>query len=163
MIYTRRRLLLLAAGAAVVALAAGSLIKNQAAARGSKAVNTLDSPSGAAIKGYDPVAYFVSGKPMRGLEEHAVTHAGARWLFSNAENKALFERDPAKYIPAYGGYCAYGVAQGYLVKIEPDSWAIRNGKLYLNYDKGVQKQWSAAPDQFIAEAEKKWPRLVAPQ
>jgi hypothetical protein len=160
MIYTRRRLMLVAVATAAAAFAAGADIQHQAAAQAGKAINTLNGPKGVAIKGYDPVAYFVAGKPMRGLEQHSVTHAGARWLFASAENKALFEHDPAKYVPAYGGYCAYGVAQGYLVKIEPDAWAIRNGKLYLNYDRGVQKQWNAAPDKYIADAEKKWPRLV---
>lgn len=124
-------------------------------------VNKLDSKSGAAIKGYDPVAYFVQGKPVAGKEEFAVTRDGARWLFSSAENKALFEQDPAKYTPAYGGYCAYGVAAGYLVKIEPDAWSIRDGKLYLNYDKSVQKQWERNPAQQIKSADANWPKLIS--
>lgn len=124
-------------------------------------VNTLDSPSGAAIKGYDPVAYFTTGKPTRGNPAHAVSYNGATWLFASAENKALFEGAPHTYAPAYGGYCAYGVAQGYLVKIEPDAWSIRDGRLYLNYDASVRKQWEKSSGVFIGTAEKKWPALIA--
>ena len=70
-----------------------------------------------------------------------------------------FAANPARYVPAYG-YCAYGVAQGCLVQIEPNVWAIRNGKLYLNYDHSVQRTWSKNPARCIATADKKWPRLV---
>jgi YHS domain-containing protein len=123
-------------------------------------VNTLDG-NGAAIKGYDPVAYFTEGAPRQGKPEFAAQHRGAAWHFANARNKATFEADPDKYTPAYGGYCAYGVSQGYLVKIEPDAWAIRDGKLYLNYDKSVQKTWSAKPAEYITIADQKWPGLIA--
>lgn len=124
-----------------------------------EAINTLGL-KGVAIKGYDPVAYFVAGGPRKGKKEFSVTHAGAEWRFESAENKAAFEADPAKYVPAYGGFCAYGVAQGYLVKIEPDAWAIRDGKLYLNYDRGVQRKWNKKPDAYIQTANNKWPTLV---
>ena len=133
----------------------------QSAVAGSKPlVNTLGSP-GVAIKGYDPVAYFESGGPRKGKAEFTLQHAGVRWRFASAENKAKFEADPAKYTPVYGGYCAYGVSQGYLVKIEPDAWAIRNGKLYLNYSKSVQQLWEKRPDSYIAKADKRWPKLTA--
>jgi len=125
-------------------------------------VNTLGSQSGTAIRGYDPVAYFTAGKPMRGNAAHALPYNGAIWLFATAENKSLFEKDPVKYAPAFGGYCAYGVSQGYLVKIEPDAWSIRNGRLYLNYDAGVRKQWEQAATEYIAKAERSWPSLIAP-
>lgn len=147
-------------------LAAGSIMAGTGAAHRSLAarrpnpVNTLDSPSGAAIKGYDPVAYFVAGKPTPGKPEHAATFNGATWLFSSAENKSLFEQSPEKYVPAYGGYCAYGTSRGYLVKIEPEAWSIRNGRLYLNYDLGVRKQWERNPSTYIEAADKNWPRLV---
>lgn len=122
-------------------------------------VNTLGSP-GVAIKGYDPVAYFESGGPRKGKAQFSLQHGGVRWRFESAANLAKFQADPAKYTPAYGGYCAYGVAQGYLVKIEPDAWSIRNGKLYLNYDKGVQRLWEKRPDRYISRANTKWPKLT---
>lgn len=123
-------------------------------------INTLDG-NGVAIKGYDPVAYFTEGAPRKGKPEFAAQHRGTAWHFASAENKAAFEAAPDKYVPVYGGYCAYGVAQGYLVKIEPDAWAIRDGKLYLNYDKSVQKMWSEKPAEYIKTADQKWPGLIA--
>jgi YHS domain-containing protein len=124
-------------------------------------INTLDSDGGYAIKGYDPVAYFTEGGPRKGKPEFKAEYKGAKWLFASAGNKALFEADPAKYAPAYGGYCAYGVSQNYLVKIVPDAWAIRGDKLYLNYDKSVQKTWAAKPEKYINQADKNWPGLIA--
>lgn len=145
-------LALTAMGALVVTTAPG-----EAAKKG--AINTIGSP-GVAIKGFDPVAYFKDGKPRRGSKSHTFRYKGAEWRFSSAENKAAFAANPAKYEPAYGGYCAYGVASGYLVKIEGDSWAIRNGRLYLNYDRGVQKRWAKNPSGFINKANGRWPKLI---
>ena len=139
--------------AVLVGLAAGSLT---ASAKGP--INTIGSP-GVAIKGFDPVAYFVSGGPKKGKKEFSLSHAGVEWRFASAENKALFVANPAKYKPAYGGYCAYGVAQGYKVKIEGNAWAIRSGKLYLNYDRGIQRRWNKRPGTYVKVANKKWPRL----
>lgn len=123
------------------------------------AINTIGSP-GLAIKGYDPVAYFEQGGPRAGLSKFTVQHSGVRWQFSSAANKAKFEQNPGKYMPAYGGYCAYGVAQGYLVKIEPGAWSIRGGKLYLNYSQSVQRTWSKSPDAYISKADVRWPKLI---
>lgn len=125
-------------------------------------VNAIGS-AGVAIRGYDSVAYFTEGAPRMGKPEFATTYNGARWLFSTADHKALFESDPKKYAPAYGDYCAYGAASGYLVKIEPDAWAIRDGRLFLNYDRSVQKLWAASPDHFIKAADAKYPGLIATQ
>ncbi len=148
--------------AALIAMGAVATIQFAPEAKSAQnPINTLDSANGAAIKGYDPVAYFTEGAPRKGNPEFAAEHGGAKWHFASAENKTLFEADPAKYTPVYGGYCAYGVAQGYLVKIEPDAWAIRDGKLYLNYDRSVQKTWAKKPDQYIKEANQKWSGLIA--
>ena len=122
-------------------------------------INTLGL-RGVAIKGYDPVAYFRKRAPVRGSKTYSLKHAGVEWRFSSAENKSAFAANPAKYMPAYGGYCAYGVSRGYLVKIEPNAWAIRGGKLYLNYDRSVQRTWAKRPGHYIATANKKWPRLI---
>ena len=152
-----------AAVAAVAVFIATSLIPGEVNSQGQSkpqgVINTLGS-DGIAILGYDPVAYFTEGAPRKGKAEHAVMHKGAQWQFASAQNKALFEADPDKYTPSYGGYCAYGVSQGYLVKIEPDAWAIRDGKLYLNYDKSVQKTWSQKPADYIALADRQWPGLA---
>jgi YHS domain-containing protein len=105
-----------------------------------------------AIKGYDPVAYFSKAQPTKGSDNITHEWQGATWHFQNEENKAVFMKNPEKYAPQYGGYCAYGIAKGYQVKIEPDVWAIENGKLYLNYDKGVQKDWDKDRAGYIKKA-----------
>ena len=143
--------------AAVAALLSALLLSTGVIAK--PAINTIGSP-GLAIKGYDPVAYFDQGGPRVGLAKFTLQHAGVRWRFSSAANKAKFEQNPARYMPAYGGYCAYGVAQGYLVKIEPDAWAVRGGKLYLNYSRNVQRTWSKSPDAYIRKANVRWPKLI---
>lgn len=122
-------------------------------------VNTLGSSDGVAIRGYDPVAYFRQGGPMLGRAEFSVSHGGAVWRFANAENKAAFQADPQRYLPAYGGFCAYGTSRGYLVKIEPEAWSIVGGRLYLNYDLGIRKTWLGKPGTYIARANANWPGL----
>lgn len=106
-----------------------------------------------AIKGYDPVAYFVSNQATKGLQSISHVWNGATWHFASESNKQLFKANPEKYTPQYGGYCAYGWAKGYAVKIEPDAWAIEGGKLYLNYSKGVQKEWDKDRAGYIKKAD----------
>ncbi len=112
-----------------------------------------------AIKGYDPVAYFTESKPVKGNDIYTTDWHGATWYFSSQKNLEVFKSNPEKYAPAYGGYCAFGVASGYKVKIEPEAWAIVDGTLYLNYDLGVQKDWNADRAGFIEKANKNWSEL----
>jgi YHS domain-containing protein len=114
---------------------------------------------GVAIKGYDPVAYFLEGRPVQGTREFEYTWMGAKWLFASAENRALFEADPEKYAPQYGGYCAYAVSQGKTADIEPEAWNIIGGKLYLNLNKEVQELWSKDPRGYIEKADRNWPGI----
>jgi YHS domain-containing protein len=150
---------MLAVVAVLTILVAATAITYSLNARSKGQINTIGSP-GVAIKGFDPVAYFTDGKPRKGSNAHSYTHKGVEWQFVSEANKAKFIADPAKFEPAYGGYCAYGVAQGYLVKIEGSAWSIKNGKLYLNYDAGVQDKWSKNPSGYISEANERWPKLV---
>ena len=131
-------------------------------------INTLEKsgffsykPSGVAIRGTDTVAYFTQGKPVEGSDEFTTEWQGATWKFSSQEHLDLFVGNPEKYAPQYGGYCAYGVAQDGLVKIEPENWSIIDDKLYLNYDDGVQKKWEKDIAGYIAEADKKFDSLLA--
>src|SRR5439155_13771890 len=94
------------------------------------------------LVGYDPVAYFTDGKPMRGSGYHVTVHEGVTYAFTSEEHKKMFEANPRKYLPAYGGYCAYGVAVGKKFVVDPEAWKIVDGKLYLNLDKDVQKKWA---------------------
>ena len=152
----RRRFIHLAAAA----LAAAGSAKAEAQADTLRLVNTLGSSDGVAIRGYDPVAYFRDGGPRPGKPEFSVRHGGAVWRFASAEHKALFEAEPERYLPAYGGFCAYGTSRGYLVKIEPDAWSIVDGRLYLNYDLGVRETWARRTKTYIARADGNWPRLT---
>lgn len=146
----------------VLLLAVGSF------ANAAEPVNTLEKsgffsykPSGIAIRGYDPVAYFTQGEPVDGDDRYTTTWNGASWRFSSQQHLDLFTADPEKYAPQYGGYCAYGVAQGYLVKVEPQFWAIRDDKLYLNYDKKVQRKWEKDIPGFIDTADQKFDDLLS--
>ena len=113
----------------------------------------------AAIRGYDPVAYFKAGKPVMGSKQFSYQWKGANWYFANQEDLDAFKAAPEKYAPQYGGYCAYGLSQGHKATTEPDAWTIVNGKLYLNYDKDVQSTWKKGRDMYIVTADKNWPDL----
>jgi YHS domain-containing protein len=116
---------------------------------------------GVALRGYDPVAYFKDKQPARGSAEHRFEHRGSTFHFSSAANRDAFAADPAKYAPQYGGYCAFGTAGGYKAAIDPTAFTIVDGKLYLNYNAAVQKQWSADIPGFIGKADANWPRVSA--
>jgi YHS domain-containing protein len=113
-----------------------------------------------AIDGYDPVAYFVSGRPVKGDKAYTHEWRGALFRFANAKNLAAFQAAPEKYAPQYGGYCAWAVSQGYTAGIDPDAWKIVDGKLYLNYDRDVQKKWERDIPGHVRKADENWPALL---
>jgi YHS domain-containing protein len=114
---------------------------------------------GVAIEGTDPVAYFAEGKAGEGSSDFEHEWMGATWRFVSAENRDRFAADPEKYAPQYGGYCAWAVSQGYTAKIDPEAWSIVDDKLYLNYSKDVQKQWSADVSGNITKGDANWPKI----
>ncbi|SNS43982.1 YHS domain-containing protein [Ekhidna lutea] len=113
-----------------------------------------------AIKGYDPVAYFKNGEPVKGSESFSFEWTGVEWRFSSQENLEAFKAEPEQYAPQFGGYCAYAVGNGYTYESSPMAWRIVDGKLYLNYSKGIQKKWEADRDALIKKAEENWPGVV---
>ena len=115
--------------------------------------------SDVAIKGYDPVAYFTRGEATKGTDAHSLSWEGATWHFASAEHRALFKASPERYAPQYGGHCAFAVAKGDLVKIDPEAWSIVNDKLYLNYSASIQRKWEAQQEQFIQQADARWPEI----
>lgn len=115
--------------------------------------------NGIGAGGYDVVAYFEENKAIRGKAEFSAEFGGMPWHFRSAAARDAFVADPGKYLPAYGGHCAYGVAQGYLVRGDPEAWTIRNGKLYLNYNKNVRNAWLADVEQLLSRSEENWPGL----
>lgn len=114
-----------------------------------------------AIRGYDTVAYFTEGKPVKGSEKYSTEYNQADWLFSSQENLDLFLSDPEKYAPQYGGYCAYAVSQNTTASIQPELFTIVNDKLYLNYSESINQKWAADKQSFIEGADKNWPKLLA--
>lgn len=115
---------------------------------------------GLAIRGYDPVAYFLEEGPVKGDRDFETDWNGATWRFASAENLELFVDDPDTYAPQYGGYCAWAVANGYTASTDPDAWSIHDGKLYLNYSLGVRDTWSKDIPGNIASADSNWPDVL---
>lgn len=114
---------------------------------------------GAAIGGYDPVAFFTTNQPTRGASDNKAEYKGSTFYFASKENKETFLASPEKYAPQYGGFCAYGMAKGYKAATDPTAFSIVDGKLYLNYNKDIQQQWSADTAGFIAKANQNWPEV----
>jgi YHS domain-containing protein len=109
-----------------------------------------------AIRGYDPVAYFTQNEAVEGTAQYAYHWLGATWHFSSARNRDIFMRDPAKYAPQYGGYCADGVSLGTVTtNIDPKAWRIIEGKLYISYDPGAADGFEKNPTK-VGNSQKHW-------
>lgn len=115
---------------------------------------------GTALKGYDAVAYFKEGRPVKGRDEFRHDWMGAKWYFASAANRDEFAKSPEKYAPQFGGYCAWAVGHGHTASIDPEAWKIVDGKLYLNYSKDVQKMWEQDVSGWIKKADENWPMLI---
>ena len=111
---------------------------------------------GAAINGYDPVAYFLENKPVPGTEAHTLTWNGATWRFASVDNMEAFREKPEQFAPQYGGYCAYGASRGYLAQTDPQAFTILDHKLYLNYSLDVRTEWMKDLEDRILKADYNW-------
>lgn len=118
------------------------------------------SSQGAAIGGYDTVAYFTTGEAVRGQSDIAVMWKGALWMFSSRKNREMFEANPRAYAPQYGGYCAYAMAKGQASGADPAAWRIVNGKLYLIHNRTYMKVWERDPSQYIVLGNANWPGVL---
>ncbi len=116
--------------------------------------------SNLAVDGYDPVAYFTTGEPVKGDKDFSTDYNGAEWRFSSAGNLAAFTAAPEKYAPQYGGYCAWAVSQNYTARGNPMNWTIVDDKLYLNYNDEIQDRWEADIPGFIAKGDANWPGVL---
>lgn len=115
---------------------------------------------GIALRGADPVAYFTQDSAVIGSPEFAHDWAGVTWHFASAAHRDAFAADPEAYAPQYGGYCAWAVAaKEQLYSTQPENWAVRNGKLYLNFNDGVQATWNEDPEGFIETGDQVWPEV----
>jgi len=113
-----------------------------------------------AVSGYDTVAYFTQGKPVKGSSDFTTQYQGATWQFSSQENLALFAQAPTKYAPQYGGYCAWAVSQGDTASSDPEAWQIVDDKLYLNYNVDIQNKWLKDSKKLILQADQNWPGVI---
>jgi YHS domain-containing protein len=146
-----RRWSLVQAGCAallVVAVAAGAHAQK---------VNTASG--GVAVKGYDVVAYVTAGKPVEGSQQFVHRIGGTTYRFSSAANRDAFAKEPDRYLPQFGGFCAYAVSRGYTADVDPRAWRIVGGKLYLNYDRGAQAKWEEDVSGNISKGDANWPGL----
>ena len=134
-------------------------IASQSFAQGKTLINV--EKSGLAVQGYDVGAYFTDGKPMKGNPEFASGYGGGTYQFASAEHKAAFDKEPAKYAPQFGGYCAYAVSKNTTAKIEPDAFQIVNGRLLLQYDESIREKFSKDTAAYLARADANWPEFVA--
>jgi YHS domain-containing protein len=125
----------------------------------SKSLFNLDKNS-LAIQGYDPVAFFTDNKPVKGDPKLSTSFKGANYLFASKEHKDLFDKEPSKYEPAFGGYCAFGVSRNKLVEIDPDAFQIVDGRLLLQYSKSVRNNFNKDTQGNLAKANGNWPSLV---
>ena len=124
-----------------------------------KQLPQIYSTEAGAIGGYDPVAFFTEQQPVKGSNDFTYTWEDATWYFSNANNLEAFKAAPEKYAPQYGGYCAYGTADGHLSPTQPETWTILDDKLYFNYNMKVKEKWSGNQKNYIEQANKNWPGL----
>ena len=123
----------------------------------------VSGASNAAVNGYDTVAFFTDAKPVNGSPFISDEYQGATYFFASEAHKALFVANPEKYVPQYGGFCAYGVGLGRLFPVDINTWQVRDGKLYLNLNPGILKKFNADFAGNVAKAEKNWPDLVKAQ
>ncbi len=121
------------------------------------------------ISGYDPVAYFTDGKPVQGKSEFEYLWHKLRWRFASDEHRASFAKDPDRYTPQYDGYCALGVSageEGHKDTVDPEAWAIVDGKLYLTHMSQGMDDWRQNPADYIKQADANWAAvkdLAAPE
>ncbi|GGB12614.1 YHS domain-containing (seleno)protein [Puia dinghuensis] len=116
--------------------------------------------SGLAIEGYDPVAYFTNGKPVEGRKDITLEYQGVMYRFASPGNRDAFKANPGRYEPQYGGWCAYAMgASGDKVSVDPETFKIIDGKLYLFYNKffnNTLKSWNKDEAHLKANADKNW-------
>jgi YHS domain-containing protein len=110
------------------------------------------------LQGHDAVAFHVDGKQVKGEPTLATEHLGYTYLFSSEANKAAFETQPEKYLPAYGGYCAYGVSLDVLAPVDIDTWEIIDGRLYLQFSEATKEKFAKDRNECMRKASKNWER-----
>lgn len=140
----------------------GRCVGASAAVPGATAGKVLQNvdQNGVAIQGYDPVAYFTEGRAVKGETAFSATASGATYHFASPDHKALFEADPARYAPQYGGYCAYAASINTVSPIDPQYWEIVDGRLLLQHNQKAWDAWHRDAAMNLVKADRNWPGLV---
>ena len=115
--------------------------------------------NGVILKGYDPVAYFTQKKAVKGSSKYQSTYQGATYYFNSAADLAIFKKNPSKYVPQYGGFCANGVKNNRLTEADPTVFFIIKGKLYVCESPAAAKEFRANEDEDIVTANRNWYQL----
>jgi len=119
---------------------------------------------GLAIEGYDPVAYFTAGKAVKGKSDITATHNGVTYRFASTQDRDKFNAAPDKYEPQYGGWCAYAMgAKGEKVEVDPETFKIIDGKLYLFYNKffnNTLESWNKDEARLKTHADQSWTKFI---
>jgi YHS domain-containing protein len=130
------------------------------AAVGSLAQSEAPKPAtGVALGGYCPVAYVAMNHAMKGDPQHKSTHQGRTYHFANADAKKMFDQAPAKYVPAYDGLCATGVAQGMKLQSDPTLFTVHDGRAYLFSNAEAKAMFDKDKTGIIAKADANWPNV----
>lgn len=124
-----------------------------------KVLLNLDN-DGVAIQGYDPVAFFTDGGPVMGDPEIRSTHGGAVYWFATVAHKAMFDADPARYAPQFGGWCAYAASINTLSPVDPKYWEIVEGRLLLQHNQRAWDLWHKDASGNLIKADMNWPGLI---
>ncbi|MEM7171650.1 MAG: YHS domain-containing (seleno)protein [Pseudomonadota bacterium] len=115
---------------------------------------------GVAIDGFDSVAYFKQGRPIKGRPEYSHTYKDHLWHFATAANRDAFADDPQAYAPQYNGFCAVAVSEGAAAEVDfINGWTIQNGRLFFNWSAAVRDRFLQDRDQRIREADRWWPEV----
>ena len=129
-----------------------------------KRLSQFNLEKNSAIQGYDPVAYFKQAKAIKGKKEIKVTHEGVVYFFSSVANKDLFVKSPTKFEPQYGGWCAFAMGNANeKVAINPETFKIVNGKLYLFYNayfNNTLKSWNKEESVLMTKADANWIKIL---
>lgn len=140
------------------------LLLNNVHAQTAKTVKHFNIDKNAlAIDGFDPVSYFTANKATKGKPTISLVNDGITYRFASEQNRTLFRTNPAKYEPQFGGWCAYAMGEnGEKVSINPETFKIVNGKLYLFYNKffnNTLKDWNENENELKQKAEKNWTKF----
>lgn len=117
--------------------------------------------NGVILKGYDAVAFHTQKAPVKGSASYTAAHDGAIYQFASAANRDAFKANPAKYAPAYGGYCAMGVAVGKKLDGDPAAFSVVDGKLYLNVSPDVRSMWAKDVPGNERKAQRNWTQVAS--